>query len=580
MKKNILLLSTAFIGFGALPAQEKPATFTTRFETSAGRESATWHETIDFYKRLSTRYSTLKLEKAGTADGGYPLHVVYYSADGDFNIAHWKKEGRITLLINNAIHPGEPDGVDACMMLLRDAAQGKIKIPDNVALVVIPMYNIGGALNRNGYSRANQNGPAAYGFRGNGQNIDLNRDFVKCDAAETRTFEKLFTATDPEIFIDNHVSDGADYQHIISLLATQHDKLGGKTGSFMQEKLNPLLYKDMKKRGYDLVPYVNNFDNTPANGWTEFYEGPRFSSGYAAQFQTIGYVPETHMLKPFKQRVEATYALLECVITEAGKNAAEITAARTADRQALITQKEFVLEWKADSSRHDNITFRGYEALYKTSLVSGLPRMYYDHGKPFTKEVPFYNHFVPAKKMSAPAAYIISRAWGAVISRMRRNGVELVPLLHDSTIAVTAYHIDNIETNTRPYEKHYMHKNIQVSPQTVSIKCRKGDFIIPVNQPAKRYIIETLEPTAPDAFLVWNFFDGILSQKEYFGDYIFEDLAAELLQNDAGLKMQLEAKRKTDTAFAKSAEAQLDFVYRHSRYMEPGYMRYPVYRVE
>lgn len=177
----------------ALAAHGQNAAFSTPFERSKGKKTATWGQAVRFYKQLDSTYATVKLEKIGKADGGYPLHVVYYSSDGDFNVQHWRREGKVVILVNNAIHPGEPDGVDACMMLLRNIATGKEKMPDNVVLAVIPVYNIGGAQNRAGSSRANQNGPEVYGFRGNGQNLDLNRDFVKCDAAETRSLERLFT---------------------------------------------------------------------------------------------------------------------------------------------------------------------------------------------------------------------------------------------------------------------------------------------------------------------------------------------------------------------------------------------------
>jgi hypothetical protein len=561
-------------------AQQEPALPETPYEKSAGQKTATWGQCIKFYKKLDSLSDNIKMIKAGKADGNYPLHVVYFSADGNFNPDAWRKEGRIIFMVNNAIHPGEPDGVDASMMLLRDAAAGKTKIPVNVVLAVIPIYNIGGALNRGSYSRANQNGPEAYGFRGNGQNLDLNRDFIKCDAAETRTLEHLFTTLDPDIFIDNHVSDGADYQHIMTLLPTQHDKAGGKTGALMYRELTPALYKRMKGKGYTMAPYVNNFDNTPEKGWTEFFESPRFASGYTALFQTVAWVPETHMLKPFKQRVEATYALMRCMIDEAAASSDKIKSARAADRQALMSQKQFVLDWKVDSTQTDKITFMGYRSAYKASEVSGLPRLYYDRQQPFTAEVPFYNHYLPARTVSAPEAYILPRSWNLVVNRLKCNGVAMQPLKHDTTITVTAYTIGNYETVPKPYERHYLHKNVQVTATTTVIKFKKGDLLIRLNQPAKRYLVETLEPTGPDAFFAWNFFDGILSQKEYFGDYIFEDLAAELLRNDEQLRRMLEEKKKNDKAFAASASAQLDFVYRHSPYMEPGYMRYPVYRIE
>ncbi len=572
-----LLLALTFCSTAAF-AQNK---LQTPFEASNGKESATYQQAIDFYKELAQTSYKLKMEKIGRTDGDHPLHVVYYSGDSNFDRDNWKRDNdKVVILINNGIHAGEPDGVDASMMLLRDAVTGKIKIPDNVVLAVIPVYNVGGFLNRGSYSRANQNGPLEYGFRGNGQNLDLNRDFIKADATETRTLEKLFTSIEPDIFIDNHVSDGADYQHVMTLLATQHDKLGGETGDFVYKTFTPAIYAAMKKAGYDLVPYVNDFDNTPVNGWREFFEPPRFASGYAALYHTIAYVPETHMLKPFKDRVWATYELMKCFINEASKNATTIKQVRAHDIDNSLKQAQFPVDWKIDTTHCDTITFRGYEAALKPSEVSGLPRLYYDRAKPFAKQVPFYDHYLPSKFIIAPTAYIIPSGWDDVITRLKNNGVQMSPLRHDTIVTVTAYHIDNYETVPKPYEKHYLHKNIQATASSVKVQLHVGDYIIPTGQHAKRYLIETLEPIAPDGFFAWNFFDAILQQKEYFSDYVFEDMAAELLKKGQELKKQLEEKKKADPEFAKSAQAQLDFVYRHSPYMEPGYMRYPIFRIE
>ncbi len=563
-----------------LKASPVDTSLLTPFEKSKGKESATYAEANDFYKKLASKYRNIITGDVGITDNGYPLKVVLYTRDGNFKKEEWKKDGRLIILINNDIHPGEPDGVDASMMLLRDAVIGKIVIPMNVVLAVIPMYNIGGALNRNNYSRANQNGPESYGFRGNSRNLDLNRDFIKCDAAETIGLEEQFARLNPDIFIDNHVSDGADYQHIMTLLATQHDKLGGQTGDYMYKTFTPLLYTDMKQKGYDLVPYVADFSNTPDKGWREFFESPRFSSGYAALFQTIAYVPETHMLKPFKDRVIATYDLMTCIIKEGSANIKEIKRVRAEDKAANLTKKEFALDWQVDTARYDTIEFKGYEAGYKPSLVSGQPRLYYDHKKPYTKKVPFYDHFVPTKMVKAPKAYIVPRAWVPIISILRASGVHIVRFENDTDIDVTAYYIDKYETLPHPYEKHYLHKNVQVTTTKNKMHFSVGDYYIPTDQNARRYLIETLEPTAPDAFFAWNFFDGILQQKEYFSDYVFEDVAAELVQKDPMLKVQLQQRVKEDTTFAKSGAAQLDFVYRHSRYFEPSVNRYPVYRVE
>ncbi len=227
----------------------------------------------------------------------------------------------MVILINNGIHPGEPDGIDASMMLVRDIVVGKLQLANNIALAIIPVYNIGGCLNRNAFSRANQNGPKEYGFRGNAQNLDLNRDFTKNDSKEAKAFAQIFHLLDPDILIDNHVSDGADYQHTMTLLTTQYDKLGDNLGAWLKNNFEPQLYKGMAEKKWDMTPYVNFETETPDKGMEMFYDPPRYSSGYAALFQTIGFVPETHMLKPFKERVLSTYALMQTVIEKAALNA-------------------------------------------------------------------------------------------------------------------------------------------------------------------------------------------------------------------------------------------------------------------
>ncbi len=578
--KNRYLFFVAGLLLSNVSFAAAPDSLQTPFERSDGRQSATYLETMDYYKKLAMLSRSVNMIEMGITDIGYPLRGIMYTKDGNFKKEDWRKEGRVVILVNNDIHPGEPDGVDASMMLMRDAITGKIDVPANIVLAVIPMYNLGGAMNRNSTSRPTQNGPESYGFRGNARNLDLNRDFTKCDAAETICLEELMAKLAPDIFIDNHVSDGADYQHVMTLLATQHDKLGGRTGEYMYRTFTPLLYKDMKQKGYDMVPYVNDFSNTPYNGWKAFYESARFSSGYAALFSIMAYVPETHMLKPFKDRVLATYSLMQSIISMASLHATEIKTVRAYDRKALLTQKEFALDWRVDTTSCDSVVFKGYEATHVPSKVSGLPRLLYNHNKPYTKTVPYYDHFVPTKTATAPRAYIIPKAWVPVISCLRSSGVHITRLTEDTTISVTVYHIDKYESLPRPYEKHFYHKNVEIRASTQPMHFTEGDYYISLDQPAKRYLVETLEPTGPDGFFAWNFFDGILQQKEYFSDYVFEDTAAAILDRTPALRQQLEEKKKQDPDFAKNAAAQLDFVYRHSKYFEESANRYPVYRVE
>jgi len=572
------LLAAALLGLGLqlqLSAQDLP----TRFERSQGKETATYTAIISYYQTLDKRFPQIKLLEMGPTDAGYPLHLAIYSASGDFDFASLRKKNKRIILINNGIHPGEPDGIDASMQLLRDLAQGKQKLPDNIVLAVIPLYNIGGALNRSPYYRPDQNGPDAFGSRGNAQNLDLNRDFIKADSKNARSFQQIFQLTDPDVLVDNHVSNGADYQHVVTLLSTQYGKLGGVMGDYLKKEFEPGIYQLMKDRGYDLVPYVNHFGETPDSGWTQYSDGPRYSSGYAALFHTFGFVPETHMLKPYPQRVKATYELMEAFIQFVSQHSEQIKQLREQTKQAVLNQASFPLEWKPDMSRHSTITFKGYAAGHKPSDVSGLPRLYYDRSKPYERQVPFYDFVTPGNFVQKPAAYIIPQGWWAVIDLLKNNHVVMQRLAKDTTIAVEVYQIKDYKTAQRPFEKHYLHSHVKTETVKMQLAFRKGDYYIPLHQNANRFLVETLEPSGGDSFFAWGFFDAILQPKEHYSSYVFEDTAAEYLRQHPELRKELEARKAQDSAFAKSADDQLEFVYDHSVYAEPGYMRYPVYRV-
>lgn len=550
-----------------------------RFETSNGTESATYFEAIQWYKNLDKSAATVLVKDMGTTDAGYPLHLVLVSADGKFDPVQWHKQNKAVILVNNGIHPGEPDGIDASMMLVRDIVLKKVNLPANVALAFIPVYNIGGCLNRGTTSRANQNGPKEYGFRGNAQNLDLNRDFTKCDSKEAKSFAQIFHFLDPDIFMDNHVSDGADYQHTMTLLTTQYDKLGGSLGNWLKETFEPQLYKGMQEKNWDMVPYVN-FETTDfGKGMEMFYDPPRYSSGYTTLFQTIGFVPETHMLKPYKDRVLSTYALMQTMIEKAAENATDLIKQRNKAKEEVVKEKSWPLGWSVDTTKYSNITFKGYEQAFKISDATGLQRMFYDHYKPYTKQLKFFNVFAPSNFITAPKAYIIPQGWGTVIDLLKLNNVVLRQFNNDTAIDVEAYHIDDYKSYPRPYEKHHKNNAVKVTASAQKIKFLKGDYIVYLNQKANRYLVEMLEPTGDDSFFAWNFFDAILQQKEGYSDYRWEDVAAEVLKNNPELQKRLEEKKKGDPKFAGSGSAQLDFIYKNSPYYEPGHNRYPVYRL-
>lgn len=572
MKRIILISCLIFILLDS-NAQE------CRFEKSNGLESATYFEAIDWYQKMDKSSNQVLVKEMGMTDAGYPLHLVLVSADGKFDPAKWHLQSKVVLLINNGIHPGEPDGIDASMLLVRDIVAKKIKLPENIALAFIPVYNIGGCLNRNAYSRANQNGPLEYGFRGSAQNLDLNRDFTKCDTKEAKSFAAIFHWLDPDILIDNHVSDGADYQHTMTLLTTQYDKLSADLGGWLKNIFEPQLYQGMTEKKWDMVPYVNFETASPERGMEMFYDPPRYSSGYAALFQTIGFVPETHMLKPFRDRVLSTYALMQTMMEKTSSNATELIAQRKKAIAEVIKEKNWPLSWKQDTVQNILISFKGYEQAFKPSEATGLQRMYYDRTKPYTSAVKFFNVYNPYNFVSAPKAYILPKGWQAVADLLILNNINLYPLLKDTIIEVEAYHIDDYKSLPRPYEKHHKNSGVKLSVMKQKIKFLKGDYYIPMNQRGNRFIVEMLEPAGDDSYFAWNYFDAILQQKEGYSDYRWEDLAAEVLSNNPTLKTNLEERKKADSKFAANSSAQLDYIYKNSPYYEPAHNRYPVYRL-
>ncbi len=483
-------------------------------------------------------------------------------------------------MINNGIHPGEPDGIDASMMLVRDIKDRKTILPDNVVLAVIPVYNIGGCLNRNSSTRVNQNGPVEYGFRGNSQNLDLNRDFTKNDSKEAKAFAKLFHWLNPDIFIDNHVSDGADYQHTITLITTQYDKLGATAGTWLRNVFEPQIYAGMKAKKWDLIPYVE-FDGADFNkGINMFYETPRYSSGYAALFGTFSFIPETHMLKPYKDRVQTTFDLMETFINKASIFAKELLAVRKKAAAEMLVQKEFPLRWTIDKTKNSTITFKGFEQDTAVSEATGLNKMFYNRNKPYSREIKFFNYFKPENVIEKPKAYIIPAGWYEVVERLELNGIKTHKLLNDTMIPASFYRIDEYKSRPSPYEKHHGNYGVKATKLAENYKFLKGDYVVELNQPGNRYIVEMLEPTGDDSFFAWNFFDAILQQKEGYSDYRWEDIAADVLKKDPLLQQKLIAKKTAEPDFANNDGAILNYIYKNSAYYEKAHMRYPVYSIK
>jgi hypothetical protein len=329
-----------------------------------------------------------------------------------------------------------------------------------------------------------------------------------------------------------------------------------------------------------MIPYVDFGTTDFTRGMKMFMDPPRYSSGYAALFNTLAFMPETHMLKPFKDRVAATYALMSTFIEQASAMSREIKNQRALAAREWSSTKRFPVKWQPDSTVFSEIIFKGYEQAYALSAATGLQKMYYDHSRPFTRQIRFYHSFSPAAFVEKPRAYVIPQGWHQVVDLLKLNKVNFSTLTRDTTILVKSYRILDYKSNPRPYERHHKNSNVILADTVRNQQFLKGDFLVYLGQPADRYLIEMFEPSGDDSFFAWNFFDGILQQKEGYSDYRWEELAAQVLLKDTNLQQKLAEKKARDPIFAADSGAILNFIYKNSPYYEKAFLQYPVYRIE
>ncbi len=555
----------------------------TPYERGNKNQTTTWQECIHFYQNLASRFpQVLKLIEIGTSDGGVPLHAGVVASDGLHDLNEIKRTRRPVFFNNNGIHPGEPEGIDACMALVRDFCTDSARLAalNNVVFLFVPIYNVDGCKNRNAGSRVNQVGPEFFGFRGNALNLDLNRDFIKCDSLNAQAFNRFFSAWDPDVMVDTHTSNGADYSYTMTVIQTQADKLGGALGQFLRDHMMPTLSQKMTARGWPFCPYVNPVHDIPDDGIEDFLETPRFSTGYAALNHTLGMMPETHMLKPYADRYESMRALVEEVLAYTVANAAQIQALRQDARAADAHRRQWPLQWKVNRNKPSKFRFRGFTAVYSPSQLGNYTRLSYDRSKPWEKDIDYFQHFEQSVTVAAPGYYVIPQEWRDVIERLQWNGLSMERVTEATAQIVQTLHIKKISTRPTPYEGHMFHDEIETDERTEMITLKPGDYLLSLNQPKARYAVETLEPLAHDSFFRWGFFNSILEKKETFSDYVFEDTASELLETEPDLKDQFNQWKKENPHRLSDQTAVLNFIFSHCRkYAEPEWLRYPVYRI-
>ncbi len=531
---------------------------------------------------MLSQYEDARLLEIGWTDAGRPLHLFVIDRGRQFSPQEIRESGKSILFINNGIHPGEPCGVDASLKLASDLLSGKDSCAhylDHTVIAIVPIFNVGGALNRGSFHRANQNGPLEHGFRGNARNLDLNRDFIKLDSRNTQSLVPLLRSWDPDIFVDTHTSNGSDYPYTITLINSHSQRHEPSQARFLDSTLLPFLFEGMDRSPYLMSPYVWSYKRTPDQGIIAFMDYPRYTSGYVSLYNTLAFTVETHMFKSFEDRVLSTWHLLRETLRFSGLYGSALAEVKRAAWQEKMMRQEFTLQWKLDTSRSDTINFSGYEVKQRKSKVTGQQNYYFDRSAPWEKEIPYYKYFKPIITASVPEYYIVPSAWGEVVERLQLNGVKMDQLSSDSIMELDIYYIESYKTVDRPYNGHYRHYDVETRELRDKVQLLAGDWIIPSKQRAIEYLVQTLEPKGYDSFFSWNFFDEVLFRNEYFSPYIFEETAEDLLKNDQDLKKEFKEKKKEDSKFAENGYQQLRFIYERSPWSESTYMRYPVYRL-
>lgn len=549
-------------------------------EAANYRTTPNYAETMAYLNRIAAEApSQVKIEPFGTTGEGRELDIVIASKDGDFDPEQIHAAHRPILLVQNAIHAGEMDGKDACLALLRDMVitKSQAALLDNAVFVFVPMYNADGHERLSPYNRINQNGPKEMGWRGNGTNLNLNRDYLKADAPETRAFMKMFHKWLPDFFVDNHVTDGADYQYDVTFTIDDGPNVYPPTAKWIDEVVNPTLVK-----GVDAAPghlasptYITlNDDTDPSKGLGFSDDPPRFSTGYIILENRPGMLVEMHMLKDYKTRVTGNYEVLRGLLALINRDAAKLIQLNAeADAQAEHLSNQpypLTVTWGGQTTPFD---FHGYHYTRQTSEISGTTWIKYDH-QPWNATLPADTGFKISASVTPPTAYIIPRQWARVISVLAAHQVEINYTTAPWTGEVDTYHCADMQWNRPPFEgRHPMfagetgnepgkfgHCDLTHETRTYPA----GSAVVALNQRLSKVAIEWLEPEGADSAMAWGFFDPIFEQKEYGEAYVVEKLAREMLTKDPALKAEFEKKLETDKDFAANPAARLDFFYQRS----------------
>ncbi|MGZ6971729.1 MAG: M14 family metallopeptidase, partial [Thermoanaerobaculia bacterium] len=520
-----LLVSAAGVS-AERPLIPVPPDLLTQAELTGFRKTETYDEVLAFLSRLERLSPYLKLSFIGPSEEGRRIPVVVASKEKLFEPGERYKSGKPVVLVLNSIHAGEVDGTDATLMLLRDIAlTNRLDLLNGVTLVTVVVYNVDGHARRSAYNRPNQNGPEEMGFRTNARGLDLNRDFVKADAKETRALLALANAWKPDLFVDDHVTDGADFQAVLTVSYANEPVTPKPIGSWLKA-IVPKVLADVEEAGFAAgaayVDFLNAAD--PLKGFDSSVFSPRYSTGYFPLRNVPSILVETHALKPFGDRVLSNQVFLRALLEHTAREAKDLLAARETARSAARTApagSPVVVAAEGDPARPESVDFPTYMWTEAVSPVTGRPVVRYDRTRKKTIRIPSLEHAKAVVTVPRPAAYLIPAGFGNVEERLKAHGIRYEKLPTARTLAVGTYRASGAVFGKASYQGRVrVEAKIARAIETRVIPA--GSLYVPLETELASVAIALLEPESPDSLFAWGELSSCLEEKEYMDTRILD----------------------------------------------------------
>ncbi len=556
-------------------------------EQTEFKRTATYAETYAYLEKLCASSPMLQMIEIGVSGNLSSIPMVIASSEQAFEPRLVRESGKFTLLVQACIHAGEVDGKDAGMMLLRDIAMdGKEGLLDQVNFLFIPILNPDGHERASKYNRANQRGPENMGWRTNAQNLNLNRDYTKLDTREIRAALNVIRAYAPDLYLDIHVTDGADYQYDITYGFIGAHGYSPSISHWLQHKFRPDVDEGLRENGHIPGPLLfsiggGNFER----GNIDYMFGPNFSHAWGDLCHLPTILVENHSLKPYRQRVLGTYVLLEETLKILALHGKTLEDAMAEDRH---TQRDSLpVRWDVPQFAQANADVSGMNAMPPDSMLllgvvsssefSDISKSEYIKwlGQPEEKMIPYFASDKVTMRIPKARTYFIPPAWTEVIDRLKAHGLEIEFLEEETTREVTMYRIREAKPSDRIFEGRVKIVG-KVVPETHVTTFPKGTAVVDTSQPLGDLACYLLEPEAGESLFQWGFFNAILSRTEYMESYVLEPLIAKMLVEDPLLKEAYTRKMETDSTFAQSPRMIRNWFYEQSSYFDNRYLLYPV----